>query len=83
MSTFLMTNRSNLYGRRSMHRLRGPNVRTIADTSTPAVDVRTPMSAANVQSSPASVFVGRDHDSERLDAVAGAEFVDDRIRLNE
>jgi hypothetical protein len=34
---------------------------------------------------PRSAFApaGREHDTERLDAVAGSEFVDDRLRLQE
>jgi hypothetical protein len=37
----------------------------------------------NGQSDPAAIAAARDNRRERLDAVAGSEFVDDRIRLEE
>ena len=58
-------------------------VRIIDDSSTRASEEPAATDAGNVHSDPASVAADADDRSERADAVAGSEFVDDRIRLRE
>ena len=58
----------------------GREVRTLVWTPTRAAAVRMTMDTAGVQ--PDLSFVAEARvDAERLDAVAGSEFLDDRIRL--
>ena len=82
MSTFLMTSTAAFFGSRAIRRFLGVEVR-IESSSTRAVEERVAMDAGNVRSGPASMELDRYDRSERLDAVAGSEFVDDRIRLRE
>jgi hypothetical protein len=49
----------------------------------PTLEEPAPIEAGTTQSGLASITVDRDREDENLDAVAGSEFVDDRIRLNE
>jgi len=60
-------------------------VRTIVENPTRAAEVRAMPDAEDVQPAAREPFIGsdRDDDAGRLDAVAGCEFVDDRIRLPE
>ena len=55
-------------------------VRAIENSTTHAVEEPVAMDTGNVRPDPASVAADRDHHAEGLDAVAGSEFVDDRIR---
>jgi hypothetical protein len=54
-------------------------------SSTPAAEVPAMPDAEDVQPDAREPFIGsdRDDDAGSLDAVAGCEFVDDRIRLPE
>lgn len=63
----------------------GREVRTTAWNPAPAAKMRANRDAGDVQPGARASFMAadRDHDAERLDAVAGSEFVDDRIRLRE
>ena len=58
-------------------------MRTIIESPTRAAEVRATQDTGDVQpGAPVSLIAAdRDDDAERLDAVAGCEFVDDRIRL--
>jgi hypothetical protein len=68
---------SQAFGRR-------PGVHTIEENSTPAASVRAVLDTRNVQPNARVGFIAADReDAGRLDAVAGCEFVDDRIRLRE
>jgi hypothetical protein len=61
----------------------GREVRTMARSSTRAAEVRAMLDAGDVPPGTRGSFIAadRDPDARRLDAVAGCEFVDDRIRL--
>ena len=63
---------------------RGREVRTMPGHPTRAVEVCA-MDTGDIQPSARLLFVpaDRNHDPERVDAVAGCEFVDDRIRVLE
>jgi hypothetical protein len=62
----------------------GPGVRTMEENPTPAASVRAVRDRRNVQPDARVRFIAADRDDAgRLDAVAGCEFVDDRIRLGE
>jgi hypothetical protein len=76
-----------LVGSRVMLRLlaAGRQLRTMVGNSTRAMEMRAVLDTGNVQPGARVSFseADRDHDAGRLDAVAGSEFVDDRIRLPE
>ena len=55
-------------------------VRAIEKNSTHVVEKPMATDSGNVRPDPASVVADGDDQGERLDAVAGSEFVDDRIR---
>jgi hypothetical protein len=55
-------------------------VRAIEKSPTYVVEDPVATDAGNIRPDPASVAADGDDQSERLDAVAGSEFVDDRIR---
>jgi hypothetical protein len=59
----------------------GREVRTLVWTPTRAAAVRMTMDTAGVQPDLSFVAEAHRNDAERLDAVAGSEFLDDRIRL--
>jgi len=61
----------------------GREVRAIVGGSTPAAEMRAILDTGDDQPGARVSFIAsdRDDDAERLDAVAGCEFVDDRIRL--
>jgi hypothetical protein len=62
----------------------GPGVRTMEENPTPAASVRGVLDRRNVQPDARVRFIAADRDDAgRLDAVAGCEFVDERIRLRE
>lgn len=63
----------------------GREMRTTAGGPTRAAAVRGPADARDVQPGARAPLIApdRDADADRLDAVAGCEFVDDRIRLPE
>jgi nucleoside-diphosphate-sugar epimerase len=87
MSRVLETGGRSLVGSRVMLRLlaAGRQVRAMVGSPTRAAEMRAILGAGNVQPG-ARVSFGAtdgDHDAGRLDAVAGSEFVDDRIRLLE
>jgi nucleoside-diphosphate-sugar epimerase len=87
MSRVLVTGGPGLVGSRVILRLlaAGREPRTMAGSPTPATEVRAIPDIGDVQPSARGSFIAtyRDHDAGRLDAVAGSEFVDDRIRLLE
>jgi hypothetical protein len=86
MSKGLVTSGPHLTTRSAILRLlaAGPGVRTIEENSTPAASVRAVLDTRNVQPNARVRFIAADRDDAgRLDAVAGCEFVDDRIRLRE
>jgi dihydroflavonol-4-reductase len=61
----------------------GREVRAIVRSSTRAAEMRAILDAGQDRPDARVSFIAsdRDDDAERLDAVAGCEFVDDRIRL--
>jgi hypothetical protein len=62
----------------------GPGVRTMEENPTPAASVRADLARRNGQPDARVRFIAADRDDAgRPDAVAGCEFVDDRIRLRE
>ena len=87
MSRVLATGGPGLVGSRVMLRLlaAGREVRTAVVSLTRAAESRAIPDTGNVQPGARVSFVAadRDHDAAQLDAVAGSEFVDDRIRLPE
>ena len=86
MSRVLATGGPGLVGSRVMLRLlaAGREVRTAVVSLTRAAESRA-IRSGDVQPGARASFVAadRDHDAAQLDAVAGSEFVDDRIRLPE
>jgi hypothetical protein len=60
-------------------------VRTMVATATLAVEVRAAVDRGDLQPAARASFIAadRDYDAGRVDASAGCEFVDDRIRLTE
>jgi len=87
MSRVLVTSRPGLVGSRMILRLlaAGREVRTMMVSPMRATEMRTMRVIGDLQPSARVSFIAadRDHDAGRLDAVAGSEFVDDRIRLRE
>jgi nucleoside-diphosphate-sugar epimerase len=87
MSRVLVTGGPGLVGSRVIHRLlaAGREVRTVVGSPTRSAEVRAMVDAGDVQPSARASFVvaDGDHEERRLDAVAGCEFVDDRIRRRE
>ena len=86
MSTGLVARRPHLINKTSILRLvvGDQGVRTIEENSTPAASVRAVLNTRNVQPNARVRLIAVDRDDAgRLDAVAGCEFVDDRIRLRE
>jgi nucleoside-diphosphate-sugar epimerase len=73
-----------LVGNRVMLRFlaAGREVRTIVESPTRAAEVRATLDTRDVQPGAHASFIAtdRDHQAGRLDAAAGCEFVDDRIR---
>jgi hypothetical protein len=62
----------------------GSGVRTIEENLTPAASVCAVLDMRNVQPDARARFMAADRDhAARLDAIAGCECVDDRIRLRE
>jgi hypothetical protein len=62
----------------------GPGVRTTEESPAPAASVRAvPDRNGEPDAHVRFIAADRDHDMAKLDAVAGSEFVDDRIRLRE
>ena len=86
MSRVLATGGPGLVGSRVMLRLlaAGREVRTVVVSLTRAAESRA-IRSQDVKPVARVSFVAtdRDHDAAQLDAVAGSEFVDDRIRLPE
>jgi len=60
----------------------GREVRTIVESPTRTAEVRAALDTRDVQPGAHASFIAtdRDHQAGRLDAAAGCEFVDDRIR---
>jgi len=56
------------------------HLRTIEKSPTHVVEEPMATDAGSARPDPAAVAPDRDDQGERLDAVAGSEFVDDRIR---
>jgi hypothetical protein len=87
MSRGLVTSGPHLFTSSAILRLlaAGPGVRTMEENPTPAASVRAELDRRNVQPDARVRLIAadRDDDAGRLDAVAGCEFVDDRIRLLE
>jgi len=87
MSRVLVPGGPGLVGSRVILRVlaAGREVRTIVGSLTRAAQVRATVDSGDVQPGARVSFVAaeRDHGAGRLDAVAGGEFVDDRIRLRE
>jgi hypothetical protein len=63
----------------------GPEGRSMEESPRRAAEEPATVEAGDVQPSPRASFIAadRDQDAESVDAVAGSEFVDDRIRLQE
>ena len=82
MSRILVTVGPNLVASPVSLRLlaAGRAVRTMLGNPTHAAEVRSMVDTGGVQPSARLSLADRDHDAGRLDAVAGSEFVDDRIR---
>jgi dihydroflavonol-4-reductase len=87
MSRVLATGGPGFIGSRVILRLlaAGREMRAIVRSPTRAAAVRAMVDTGDVQPNACVSFVAanRDHDAGRLDAVAGCEFVDDRVRLRE
>jgi dihydroflavonol-4-reductase len=87
MSRALVTGGPGWVGSRVILRLlaAGREVRTMVGSSTRAAEVRAMVDTGDLQPGARVSFVAadRDPDGGRLDAVAGCEFLDDRIRLRE
>jgi dihydroflavonol-4-reductase len=87
MSKVLVTSTPALVARRVILRLVAAcrEVRTIVETPTHAAEVRAMLGTREVQPGTRMSFIAADSDDDagRLDAAAGCEFVDDRIRLRE
>lgn len=86
MSRVLVTGRPGLVGSRVILRLRRRReLRTMMGSPTHAAEVRAMVDTGGVQPGARVSFIAadRDHDAGRMDAVAGSEFLDDRIRLLE
>jgi dihydroflavonol-4-reductase len=86
MRNVLMTRGPGVVGSRVIRRLvaAGHEVRTMLTRPTRAVELRATLDIGDVQSSARVSFIAADCDhGARLDAFAGCEFVDDRIRLLE
>jgi nucleoside-diphosphate-sugar epimerase len=84
MSRVLVTSGPGVVGSRVILRLLAASreLRTLVGSRTRASEV---LDAGDVQARARVSFIeaDRDHYVERLDAVAGGEFLDDRIRLRE
>ena len=82
-----MTGGPGVLGSRVILRLlaAGGDVRTIIGMATRAATPRVILETGDIHPGARVSFVAidRDHDARRVDAVAGGEFVDDRIRLRE
>ena len=63
----------------------GREVRAVVESPTRATEVRAMADIGDVRPRARGSFIAadRDDDAGRLDAVAGSEFVDDRIRIRE
>jgi hypothetical protein len=63
----------------------GGEVRSMEARPRRAAQEPSAVDAGDVQPSPPASFIAavRDQDAERVDAVAGSEFIDDRMRLQE
>ena len=87
MSTVPVTGGPGFLGSRVMLRLlaAGREVSTMVRSPTPAADGHAMVDTEGVRPGAGGSFIAADrhHDAERLDAVAGCEFIDDRIRLLE
>jgi hypothetical protein len=87
MSRCLVTSGPHFFSTSAIIRLlaAGREMRTVVGRWTRAVEVHAMMDTRDVQPSARASFIAadRDHNAGRLDAVAGGEFVDDRIRLLE
>jgi nucleoside-diphosphate-sugar epimerase len=86
MSRLLVTSRPGFFGSVAIHRLlaAGREVLTM-ESPTRGTEQSAMMNAGDAQPSPGASFIAADgdHPAETPDAVAGSEFVDDRIRLPE
>ena len=83
MRSVLETGGRGLVGNRVMLWLlaAGRQLRTMVGRPTRVAEMRAIQDTGNAQGDRVLFSAaGRDHDSGRLDAVAGSEFVDDRIR---
>lgn len=87
MSRVLVTGGRGLVGSRVIPGLLAASrgLRTMVGSPTRAAEVRTTGDTGDVQPGARVSFIAadRDHDAGRVDAVAGSEFLDDRIRLLE
>ena len=87
MSRVLVTSGPGVVGGRLILRLlaAGRELRTMVGTAMRTAEMRAILDTANVQGGGRVLFIAadRDHDGGRLDAAAGCEFVDDRVRLRE
>jgi len=87
MRRVLVTSGPRFLGSRAILRLltAGSEMRGMKEDKTRAAEKPTTVVAGDVQRSPRASFIAarRDQDAESVDAIAGSEFVDDRIRLRE
>jgi nucleoside-diphosphate-sugar epimerase len=88
MSKVLVTSWPGFFGSVAILRIlaAGREVRTMEESpTTGGAEESAMVNAGDIQPSPGASFIAadRDQDVERLDTVAGSEFVDDRIRLRE
>jgi hypothetical protein len=83
----LVTSRPGFFGRLVNFRLLTParEVRGLAESPWRVPDQRATLGLRKIQRNPTASITTADpeHGAESLDAVAGSEFVDDRIRLRE
>jgi hypothetical protein len=82
-----MTGRSRWMGSRALVQLLAVGSAVYITVSRPrrGAEMRASLDTGNAQAIEGGPFIvtGRDNDTGRLDAAAGCEFVDDRIRLQE
>jgi nucleoside-diphosphate-sugar epimerase len=87
MGRVFVTSGPGFFGRVPIIRLlaAGRELRTTMGSTTRPAEGRAMVEAGDVQPSPGASFIAADHDrhAESRDAVAGSEFIDDRIRLRE
>jgi hypothetical protein len=87
MSRVIVMSGPGFFGSRAILRLpaAGGEARSVEESTRRAVEEPATVDTGDVQPSPRASFTAADREqaAESVDAVAGSEFVDDRIRLQE